>query len=169
MSKTNVLCGVLGTATAVAAMFTPKSAAAYDLPVRADELEVGQRFHTFVHTAAANQDEGKDISVLRHITDDNWTSLKASATDDKKVTSYLDYGLPFYAMADGTIVACWRNAPNNVPGSLDKNIDKIPGGGNHFWVRQDDGVFVLYAHAQPGSIPSNCAPTTGPCCHTPKS
>jgi hypothetical protein len=132
----------------------------YELPLRGDELNPGERFMTFVHKSGI-QAEGKDISALRYTSDDNWSSLKTFGADKKVLTNYVDYGKPFYAMAPGTVIACWRNAPENVPGSLDPNIDKIPGGGNHFWIRQDDGVTVLYAHAQKGSIPESLCPHNG--------
>jgi len=132
-------------------------AATYELPLRGDDLNVGERYMTFTH-ASGIQAEGKDINARRHISDDNWSSLKSDGADDKVLTNYVDYGKPFYAMAPGTVIACWRNAPENTPGSLHKDIDKIPGGGNHFWIRQDDGITVLYAHAKTGSIPANLCP-----------
>jgi hypothetical protein len=131
------------------------AAGAYELPLRGDDLAVGERFFTFVHKSGI-QAEGKDIGVKRR-RGGGWTSLEEGG-DDKKVTGYLAYGKPFYAMAPGKVIACWRNAPDNKPGSLHKDIDKIPGGGNHLWIRQDDGVTVLYAHAKPGSIPSSLCP-----------
>jgi len=69
-------------------------------------------------------------------------------------------GEPFYAMAAGTVVGAWRNAPENTPGSLhaDYVAKKFAGGGNHVWILQDDGVYALYAHAQTGSIPAKLCP-----------
>jgi hypothetical protein len=63
-------------------------------------------------------------------------------------------------MESGTVIACWRNAPENVPDSTLQEFkdDKIPNAGNHLWVLQDDGVYALYAHAVPGSIPSRLCP-----------
>ena len=132
-------------------------ASVYQLPLRGDDLNVGERYMTFIHKSGI-QAEGKDINACRHISDDNWSSLKSDGADEKVLTNYVDYGKPFYAMTPGTVIACWRNAPENTPGSLHPDIDKIPGGGNHFWIRQDDGVTVLYAHAQNGSIPESLCP-----------
>jgi hypothetical protein len=139
----------------------------YELPLRGDDLNVGERFMTFIHKPGI-QAEGKDINARRHVSDDNWSSLKTDGADNKVLTNYVDYGKPFYAMAPGTVIACWRNAPENTPGSLHKDIDSIPGGGNHFWIRQDDGVTVLYAHAQKGSIPESLCPHNGTLLPNPK-
>jgi hypothetical protein len=80
-------------------------------------------------------------------------------------------------MAAGTVVGCWRNAPENVPGSLHASYKagKYAGGGNHLWILQDDGVYALYAHAAPGTIPGAMCPnnatlftgTRAPCCGSP--
>lgn len=148
--------GAMAILAGIAFVATPLAASAYELPLRGNDLKVGERFMTFVHKSGI-QAEGKDIGVRRHISDGNWSSLKDGG-DDLDVKSYVAYGKPFYAMAPGTIIACWRNAPDNKPKSLHKDIDKIPGGGNHLWIRQDDGVVVLYAHAKPGSIPSALCP-----------
>ena len=135
----------------------PPAVGVYELPLRAEDLNVGERYMTFVHESGI-QAEGKDINARRHISDSNWSSLKSDGANDKVLDNYVDYGKPFYAMAPGTVIACWRNAPENTPGSLHKEIDKIPGGGNHFWIKQDDGVTVLYAHAKAGSIPAELCP-----------
>ncbi len=76
-------------------------------------------------------------------------------------------------MADGNIVGCWRNAPENpkpdqlheklVTGTKVVNgdtvkIGRIPGGGNMLFVDNTDGKRVLYAHMIPGSIPAELCP-----------
>lgn len=57
-------------------------------------------------------------------------------------------------------MGCWRNSPQNTAGSkLQKVLDGYIGlAGNHVWVLQDDGVYALYAHAQPGTVPSAICP-----------
>lgn len=105
----------------------PLWAEGYELPLRGDDLAVGERFNTFVH-AAGIQAEGKDIGARRHVSDGNWSALKSDGADKSLVQSYVDYGKPFYAVAPGTVIACWRNAPNNTPGSLHPDINKIAGG-----------------------------------------
>src|SRR5437660_10408902 len=44
----------------------PIAAQPYELPLRANDLAVGERFNTFVHEAGI-QGEGKDIGVRRYI------------------------------------------------------------------------------------------------------
>ncbi len=152
---------ILAVAALVAAFtFAPISAAfGYELPLRGSDLKTGERYDTFVH-AAGRQAEGKDIGARRYITDTNWSWLKSDGADSKVLSNWVVYGKPFYAMAPGTVIGCWRNAPENTPGSLHPNILKNAGGGNHLWVLQDDGVIALYAHAQPGSIPASLCPKT---------
>lgn len=141
-----------------AAALAPCVAQAYQLPVRGDSLGVGERFHTNIHVSGI-QALGKDITVLRRVTDTSWTSLKAGANDTKVLSNYLDYGKQVYVMAPGTIIACWRNAPENTPGSMRPEVGKtISRAGNHLWVLQDDGVYALYAHMQPGTIPAALCP-----------
>lgn len=70
------------------------------------------------------------------------------------------YDTPFYAMAAGTVVGGWRNAPENTPKGTHSELaaKRFAGGGNHLWILQDDGVYALYAHAVPGSIPAALCP-----------
>ena len=143
---------------ACAATLLPCLAHAYSLPVRGDSLQVGERFSTFVHQAGI-QALGKDINVVRRQSDSSWPELKAGASDTTVLTNWLDYGKSVYAMAPGTIIACWRNSPQNTPGTMRSEVGvTISRAGNHLWVLQDDGVYALYAHMQPGSIPTALCP-----------
>jgi hypothetical protein len=72
----------------------PPAGGIYELPLRGDELNPGERFMTFVHKSGI-QAEGKDISALRYTSDDNWSSLKTFGADKKVLTNYVDYGKPF--------------------------------------------------------------------------
>jgi Bacterial tandem repeat domain 1 len=145
-------------ASAVAGALLPCVAHAYSLPVRGDSLAQGEMFITAIHSPGI-QAEGKDITARRHVTDSSWSLLKTDGADPKVLTNYVDYGKPVYAMAPGTVVGCWRNAPQNTPGSMRSDVGThIAGGGNHFWFRQDDGVYALYAHMQPGSLPAGLCP-----------
>lgn len=132
------------------------------MPLRADDLAVGERFSTGLHSAGI-QGQGHDIGVRRYISNSNWPALKSDGADPAVLTNWLAYGKPFYAMAPGVVIACWRNAPEGTPPSwrLEVTAELIPSGGNHLWIKQDDGVFVLYAHAQPGSIPESLCPHNG--------
>lgn len=144
---------------AAMALTTAGAAQAYELPLRGDDLAAGERYSTFVHTGGI-QAEGNDIGVRKHLGGGQWTGLNAKGADKKVLSNWLVYGKPIYAMASGTVVSCWRNAPQNTPGSYHPSYTagKISGGGNHLWILQDDGVMTLYAHAQTGSIPAAICP-----------
>lgn len=153
----------------------------YDLPLFANDLKPGERYYTFDHANSTTQRFGYDISG-RRLAGDRWTSLKAGITsdahwDNPKNTNYFVFGKPFYAMKAGTVIACWRNAPqnprpkrpeedNNVPTAdkdwihQDLKDGLMPGGGNHIWILHDDGTRALYAHATTGSIPASLCPKT---------
>jgi hypothetical protein len=140
---------------------------AYVLPLRANDLGVKERYHTGTHGAGI-QGQGKDIGAFRFLSSNKWDRLSEGKTDWSKRESYVAYGKRFYAMAAGTVVGGWRNAPENDPptrlfpsGKVVEKPDpaltaeKVIGGGNHLWILQDDGVYALYAHAIPGTIPDN--------------
>ncbi len=143
----------------LAAALIPAAASAYTLPLHADDVSGNERAMTFVHNAGI-QAEGKDIGVRRRASDSNWPWLKTDGADAKTLNNWIVYGKKVHAMGAGTIVGCWRNAPENVPGSYNADYEakKFAGGGNHIWILQDDGVTALYAHMQPGSIPAAICP-----------
>ncbi len=169
--------------TLVISVFATPAALAqtYDLPLFADDLEPGERYFTRDHAVTTTQKFGYDISGQR-LTGGKWTSLISGVTSDAhwknpKNANYFIDGKPFYAMRDGTVIGCWRNAPQNPRPKRpeeDNSIalkDKgwiaqelkdglIPGGGNHLWILHDDGTRALYAHAQAGEIPASICPKT---------
>ncbi len=132
---------------------------AYVFPLSAHDLGVKERFSTFTHRPGI-QAEGKDITARRHKSDHEWPRFRFDDPDTKVLQNWVVYNKPFYAMAAGTVVGAWRNAPENTPGSYhpDYEAGKFAGGGNHLWILQDDGVYALYAHAVPGSIPPELCP-----------
>jgi hypothetical protein len=120
--------------------------------------------------------------VLERWDGSKWTSLKSGATDVKANDSQLAFGVPVYAVSDGEVMTCWRNAPENpgVGGVLperdgcsdddkDGNMSdqykqcscRIPRAGNHLNVRLPDGRVILYAHLKSGSIPAAFCPNNG--------
>lgn len=143
-----------------AAMMIPAGALAQRLPLSGGDLADSERYNTKDH-GGGNQTEGKDVGAQRRTTNGSWTFLKEGKTDTKVLSNWIVYGKPFYAMADGKVIGCWRNAPENTPGSYHPDYKpnlKIPGGGNLLFIRQDDGAIALYAHARPGSIPASICP-----------
>jgi len=151
----------------------------YDLPLLANDLGDLERYYTRDHAQNFSQKFGYDISARRRKDDGTWTSLLEGVTDystDPHNSDTLAWGRNFYAMADGVVVGCWRNAPSNPrPKLASEDSDVIPfedrewlhqeyrngrisGGGNHLYVLHDDGTYALYAHAIPGSIPASICP-----------
>jgi len=79
--------------------------------------------------------------------------------DKTKNESYVDYGSPVYAVADGTVTSTEDNMDANAPGILPasdpvlapkltvENID-----GNHIVMDIGGGVYAMYAHFLKGSL-----------------
>ena len=130
--------------------------------------------------------EGRDL-VLKRWTGSKWTSLKSSVSEadynnnpSPANDSHLAFGVKVYAISDGEVMTCWRNAPENPhakdsvtpqrDGCVDEDKDgnkceyyrscscEIPQSGNHVNVRMADGTVILYAHLKSGSIPSSVCP-----------
>jgi hypothetical protein len=133
---------------------------AVDFPLRADDINLNYRYSTSSHWSGGTQAEAKDIGAVRHIGNDKWSGLKTDGADSTVNSNYIIYGTKIRAMEAGTVVGCWRNSPENKAGSkLQKLLDGYIGlAGNHVWILQDNGVYALYAHAQPGTVPSNICP-----------
>ncbi|MBY0423115.1 MAG: peptidoglycan DD-metalloendopeptidase family protein [Parvularculaceae bacterium] len=164
------------TVLAAAAALSPSVAFGqiYDLPFLADDLNPGERASTFDHAETPSQKFGYDISMVRLTDAKKWSSLIAGASEDPdspKNANRVIYGKPIYAMRDGVVVACWRNAPENprpfISGEDEtkqlwlhamRRSGRIGGGGNAVFVVHDDGTMALYAHTQPGSVPSSLCP-----------
>jgi hypothetical protein len=140
----------------------------YAFPLRADGLAASERYYTVVHRTGI-QALGNDIIAFRNTSGTSWVEYTPTNNTVSDVKSRVVFGKPFYAMEDGVVVGCWRNAPDNVPGSFHADFiaKKYAGGGNHLWILQKDGVYALYAHATPGSIPSSLCPHDKPLFGTP--
>lgn len=151
----------------------------FDLPLFANDLADNERYYTRDHAQTFSQKFAYDISVRRQKGDGTWTSLHDGVTNystDPHNTDSLAWGRNFYAMKDGVVVGCWRNAPSNPrPKKAAEDSDviafedrewlnqayrdgKMSGAGNHLTIRHDDGTYALYAHAIPGSIPASICP-----------
>jgi Polyglycine hydrolase-like, structural repeat len=139
-------------------------AEALALPFKADDLKNDEAYRTVVHIPGI-QALGKDVNGFRYKSGGQWSFFtsdydKANPKPKKENIHFVIFGKPFYAMASGVVIGCWRNAPDNNPGSVHRFVTDglVAGGGNHLWIQQDDGNIALYAHAKKGSIPASICP-----------
>src|SRR5262245_47071262 len=117
-------------------------ALALEFPMHANDLNPGERIVTRVHGAGGGPQTGaKDLRILRRVANNDWRPLKAGQTNEAVNSNYLVYRRPVYAMASGTVIGCWRNAPENNGHTQRPEVlgtKKILLQGNHLWIRQTD-------------------------------
>lgn len=159
-------------AASLAVCASPAAAQLYDLPFKAEDFADDERVYwgRDIHGTGV-QTHGYDLDSRRyHEASRNWLATLPGGTRSR---DWLVYGKPVYAMRAGTVIACWRNAPDNPgPGAyhteLGPFIDadgeqrfrnaRIYGGGNGFWIEHNDGSRAEYAHFRPGSVPAELCP-----------
>jgi hypothetical protein len=133
-----------------------------DLPFKGEDLQGGERWVTDVHGGDPGnlQLQGKDIAVVRHHGRTEWRRFRDQATGRTVNSNHYTHGKPFYAMAAGIVVACWRNAPENTPPNEHPEAleGRIHGNGNFVIIEHDSGNRALYAHARTGSVPTTLCP-----------
>ncbi len=157
-----VMYAVVMYAVVMLAGVMPAAAQTVEFPLHANDLKPGERVVTAIHAPGGGPQTGaKDLRILRWVADNNWPALKDGQTDESINSNYLVYGRPVYAMASGTVIGCWRNAPENSGHTKRPEIatGKILLQGNHLWIKQTDGNIALYAHAPTGGIPASLCPT----------
>lgn len=152
---------------------TPAAADLWDHPFKADDLRDDERVYwgRASHSASGPQQHGYDLGLLRYVdSKKQWLEVPEGKSLEVNADYYI-YGKPVYAMQDGTVLACWRNAPENPKANgsgegfhhseitkHDGNKSRIYGGGNGFWIKHADGSIAEYAHFQPGTVPSSLCP-----------
>lgn len=87
-----------------------------------------------------------------------WSSIKPMTAGDTN-DDYWGFGLPMYAMADGTIVRCYRGEADHQPDSF-QNITFEFLFGNSIFI-DHGGDISIYAHMKDGSIPTDLCPADG--------
>lgn len=141
----------------------------YALPFKQEDFNPFERVFTGDHKAGI-QGEGEDLGIMRYTGNNKWSFVK-EGTNGTKNSDLLIYGKPVYAMADGKVIGCWCNAPENPRPKLSTDTDEgqewlhpkfkskeMPGGGNMLWIEHPDGTRALYAHMIPGTIAANLCP-----------
>ena len=72
--------------------------------------------------------------------------------DPSKLTSYLSYGRPAIASADGVVVSAVNKYPENTPPKAPTPPPIAETTGNNVIVRVAPGIFLLYGHLAPGTV-----------------
>lgn len=130
-------------------------------PLKADDLALTHRYKTSDHATGANQGMGKDIIAMRPVAGDKWNHLVSDTADKTVNANHLIYGRKVYAMVSGTVVNCWRNAPDNsAAGTKDADVINhyIGVGGNALVIKTAEGVYVKHSHLAPGTMPTTICP-----------
>ncbi len=147
-----------------------------------ERVFVGKPVHNPDNPQSTWQQFAYDIGASRQEADGHWQDWKPS-TDWKnpKNSDFYIYKKPVYAISEGTIVNCWRNAPENprpFTAELDPTTPNLPladqtwlhadtragkvfGAGNFIIVKEANGNFVGYAHGRPGTVPQKLCPHNG--------
>ena len=124
---------------------------------RLDDLQGGKVWSSSSHHPFGHQVFALDIGV-RSWNGSDWSGLYPDANKYEK-ESFLVYGMPIYAMADGTVCSALgdQTEPKLVGcgtcGTESPSTGNYSKGGNHIFVQTGDEI-SLYAHLQPNSIPS---------------
>ncbi|MBT8471525.1 MAG: hypothetical protein HKN14_02530 [Marinicaulis sp.] len=150
-------------ALAASTAFAPAIAQEHGSPFKATDLVAGERWFTRDH-GGGDQTLGHDLTIRRYTGSNQWTCNKPG-TNGSKNSDKMTWKKPVYAIEDGVVERCWKNAPDNPkPGEEDSRVGagtgKIPSGGNHILVRRPDGGLMLYAHFAKGEVSSALCPQT---------
>ena len=124
-------------------------------PVNAGDLRLNEAWGTSSNHPADHQVFALDTGVW------GWTANvffdRYAGTDDIRKEHWRAYGMPLYAMADGTV--CWalndhqeRPDVKSTAPTISPTLGAHNAGGNQVFVKSGDEISV-YAHMQPGSIP----------------
>ncbi len=151
----------------------PVIAAAYEIkaPWRSDSLP----WNTYMQTSGHGDDYdcgdncGMDLSPVRFdAVTKKWTPYKTVPSASPPAhEDWIGFGMQLYAPADGEVIGCWWNMPEELPGGAEpaacantpeKTCVKS---GNHLFIRTTDGHVLYLAHLQRGSIPSSLCPIPG--------
>lgn len=132
----------------LAAHLNPVAEGSYLFPARASDLGQGEFWSGASGHRGGNQRFGYDMGVVGwDSSKSQWTGQYPGKSADKN-ENFRVWNKPVYAMANGTVVYCKMNEPDNqAPGQ------KITsGGGNSFLIQHGPDEKALYAHMRAGTI-----------------
>ncbi|AZG45378.1 M23 family metallopeptidase [Gordonia insulae] len=119
---------------------------------------------TSAHRMAANPINGRFWLAERFAID--WVQLdeagKLYVGDPTKLSSYPYYGADIHSVADSTVVGVVDGLPDQIPGKSPTGLPLDQYGGNHVVAKVADGVYVFYAHLEPGSVKVEVGDTLTP-------
>ncbi len=124
-------------------------------PGKATDLRQNEAWGSSSNHPADHQVFALDVGVWGWNAD-HW-SERFPGTDDTRKEHFRIYGMPVFAMADGTV--CWAlNDHEERPTlaeaeTISPSLGQFNAGGNQVFIKTGTEVTV-YAHLQPGSIPS---------------
>jgi murein DD-endopeptidase MepM/ murein hydrolase activator NlpD len=133
----------------------PTGTGALRLPMARGDLDRGEYLVTSARHwanggANGTQIYAHDIGVQARV-NGVWTQLHDGVTSSANA-DYRIWGKPLRALADGVVVSCADQHPDNAfPGA--ERPEGVPGAGNSMRIRHGD-IEVIYAHLQWGSIPT---------------
>jgi len=142
-----------------------QAAASYPFPGRAEDLPPGH--YWYFSNVHAGGSKALDLVGVRFDNNlDKWTRYRGNTpdADTEENSDSIIYNTPVHAIADGEVIACWRNAPENPrPGeshagrlSTPKTISRSA---NFLVVKSaNENKTVLYAHLKTGTVPPGLCP-----------
>jgi len=147
---------------------------AYFFPAKQEDLLIGEFWiwrnrHVVdsgggggtINPTAGSQRYALDMGVARW-TGSAWTELVSGAAAniaDRVNSDYLIWNTPIHAVADGTIISCYRGEADHNP-DIFSNVTWETGGGNNL-VIQHGSEIVSYFHNRFGTIPFALCPNDG--------
>ena len=144
---------------------SPTPSGGYSFPARSNDLPKGVFWSVGAHKHTYTQRYAYDFGNRRwDAAADRWTGYTAAAVEREADggaaagtynEDFLIFGRPLYALADATIIRCYRSRADNHPG------ESVPGGGNTLILDLGNGTFVAYYHLKQSSIPKKLCPHEG--------
>jgi murein DD-endopeptidase MepM/ murein hydrolase activator NlpD len=132
----------------------PVAQGSYLFPAKTTDLTVGEYWSGASGHPGSDQRFAYDMGVIaRDPETGEWSSLLPGKSGEANA-DYRIWNRPVYAMADGVVISCKMNEPNNpAPG------EKITSGGGNSFSIQHGTEKALYAHLRAGTVTAQlCKP-----------